>query len=76
MNVEHFNFKININILCIIFIISSKYGIYEPKCGLDKITMSWGHDEYLYRVLINHGATIPQEGLYMIRFHSFYPWHR
>ena len=58
------------------FIISSKYGIYEPNCGLDKITMSWGHDEYLYRVLINHGATIPEEGLYMIRFHSFYPWHR
>ena len=28
---------------------SSKYGIYEPNCGLDKVYMSWGHDEYLYR---------------------------
>ena len=23
---------------------SSKYGIYKPNCGLDKVTMSWGHD--------------------------------
>lgn len=30
---------------------------------------------YLYQVLKNHGATIPDEGMYMIRFHSFYPWH-
>ena len=29
----------------------------------------------IFRVLKNHGATIPEEGLYMIRFHSFYPWH-
>jgi len=54
---------------------STKYGIYEPNCGLEKVTMSWGHDEYLYQVLINHGATIPEEGLAMIRYHSFYPWH-
>ena len=25
-------------------IFSSKYGIYQPNCGLDNITMSWGHD--------------------------------
>lgn len=37
--------------------------------------MSWGHDEYLYRVLRNHGTTLPDEALYMIRYHSFYPWH-
>ncbi len=37
--------------------------------------MSWGHDEYLYRVLVHNGSTLPREGLYMIRFHSFYPWH-
>ena len=29
---------------------NSKYGIYEPNCGLDNLTMSWGHDEYMYRV--------------------------
>ena len=26
---------------------STKYGIYEPKCGLEKLMISWGHDEYL-----------------------------
>ena len=25
-------------------LISTKYGIYEPNCGLDNIFMSWGHD--------------------------------
>ncbi|XP_025203928.1 inositol oxygenase-like [Melanaphis sacchari] len=37
--------------------------------------MSWGHDEYLYRVLVHNKTTIPKVGLNMIRFHSFYPWH-
>jgi inositol oxygenase len=54
---------------------NTKYGIYEPNCGLDKVKLSWGHDEYLYRVLKHNKSTIPQEGLNMIRFHSFYPWH-
>ncbi|XP_059091057.1 inositol oxygenase-like [Tigriopus californicus] len=54
---------------------NTENGIYEKNCGLNKITMSWGHDEYLYRVLLNHKTTLPQEGLWMIRFHSFYPWH-
>ena len=46
---------------------STEYGIYEPHCGLDNIMISWGHDEYLYQVLKNHGSTIPEEGLAMIR---------
>merc|ERR1712002_604907 len=29
-------------------------GIYEKNCGLDNVLMSWGHDEYLYQVLLNH----------------------
>jgi inositol oxygenase len=48
-------------------------GIYEPACGLDRIHMSWGHDEYLYHVVKNH---LPEEGLAMIRYHSFYAAHR
>ena len=47
-------------------------GIYEEGCGLNKIHMSWGHDEYLYQVAKNY---LPEEGLYMIRYHSFYPAH-
>jgi len=32
--------------------------------------------EYLYRVLRNHESChLPEEALYIIRFHSFYPWH-
>ena len=47
---------------------STEYGMYEPNCGLDNVLISWGHDEYLYRVLKNHGTTIPEEGLAMIRY--------
>merc|ERR1712003_154988 len=32
-------------------------------------------DEYMYWVLKENGCTIPEAGLGMIRFHSFYPWH-
>lgn len=37
--------------------------------------MSWGHDEYLYRMLVHNKAKLPPHALAMIRFHSFYPWH-
>ncbi len=53
--------------------LQSKYGVYAPNCGLDAVQMSWGHDEYLYHLLRDH---LPQEALYMIRYHSFYAWHR
>ncbi len=48
-------------------------GIYEEGGGLDKAHLSWGHDEYLYHVVKDH---LPEEGLYMIRYHSFYAAHR
>ncbi|KAG6865496.1 hypothetical protein C0991_002095 [Blastosporella zonata] len=56
-------------------IYSTKYGIYQPHCGLDNVMLSWGHDEYLYHVLKDQ-STLPDEALAMIRYHSFYPWHR
>lgn len=52
---------------------NSKNGVYEEGCGLDKVMLSWGHDEYIYHVCKDY---LPQEGLYMLRYHSFYPWHR
>ena len=52
---------------------NTKYGIYEPNCGLRNVTMSWGHDEYVYQIAKD---TMPEEGLYMLRYHSFYAWHR
>lgn len=54
---------------------NTKLGVYEEHCGLSNVTMSWGHDEYLYRVLVHNKTTLPEQALYMIRFHSFYPWH-
>ena len=48
-------------------------GVYSEGCGLDKVHLSWGHDEYLYHVTKEH---LPMEALYMIRYHSFYPAHR
>jgi len=55
---------------------NSQLGIYKKNCGLRNVVMSWGHDEYLYQVLKNHGpCTLPEEALYCVRFHSFYPWH-
>jgi len=51
-------------------------GIYEPNCGLDNLQMSWGHDEYMYAVCRHNKCRIPQNGLNLIRFHSFYPLHK
>lgn len=51
----------------------TKYGIYEPNCGLDKVYMSWGHDEYIYNVTKNY---LPEPAQYMLRYHSFYAAHR
>lgn len=56
-------------------IYDTKFGIYTPGCGLDNVMLSWGHDEYLYHV-VKDQSTLPPEALAMIRYHSFYPWHR
>jgi len=51
----------------------TRLGVYGEGCGLDKVDISWGHDEYLYQVVKDY---LPEEGLCMIRYHSCYPWHR
>ena len=51
----------------------SPCGIYEEGGGLDRVHLSWGHDEYLSQVVKDH---LPEEALYMIRYHSFYAAHR
>ena len=48
-------------------------GIYEAGCGMRNLHMSWGHDEYLYRVTRDY---LPEPAQYMIRYHSCYPIHR
>lgn len=54
---------------------NTKFGMYQPNCGLKSLTFAWGHDEYMYRMLLHNKTTIPEEGLAMIRYHSLYPWH-
>src|SRR2546425_3464797 len=45
-----------------------RLGIYQEQGGLDRVFMSWGHDEYMYQVVKDY---LPTEALYMIRYHSF-----
>jgi inositol oxygenase len=52
---------------------NSRLGVYEENCGLRNVNLSWGHDEYLYHIFKNY---LPEPALYMIRYHSFYAWHR
>ncbi|MFD0998968.1 inositol oxygenase family protein [Ohtaekwangia kribbensis] len=61
-NPDHHNEKYN-----------TKYGIYEPQCGLRNVHMSWGHDEYVYQMMKDY---LPEPALYMLRYHSFYAQHR
>jgi inositol oxygenase len=64
-------FKNNIDYTDPVF--STKLGVYTQNCGLRNISMSWGHDEYVYQMLKDY---LPEPGLYMLRYHSFYAWHR
>lgn len=54
----------------------TKNGIYSEGCGLENVMISWGHDDYMYLVAKENGTTLPPAGLFVIRFHSFYPLHR
>src|SRR5256884_751784 len=40
-------------------------GVYAEGCGLDAVELSWGHDEYLYRVTKDY---LPEPARYMIRY--------
>ena len=52
-----------------------KFGIYEKSIGLNNVYCSFGHDEYLYKLLKFNNIDLPEEAFYMIRFHSLYLWH-
>lgn len=52
---------------------NTRLGVYEEGCGLRNVDMSWGHDEFMYRLVKDY---LPDPALYMIRYHSFYAWHR
>jgi len=54
---------------------SSKYGIYQPNCGINNLKFAFGHDEYMYQVLKFNKCKLPEQALHMCRLHSCYPWH-
>ena len=52
---------------------TGNYGIH---CGFDQVHFSFGHDEFLAHTLEMNTINLPSEAVYIIRYHSFYPWHR
>ncbi|MCZ6890389.1 MAG: inositol oxygenase [Gammaproteobacteria bacterium] len=50
----------------------TELGIYEQGVGLDNVTISFSHDEYMYCVAKDY---LPIEALYMIRYHSLHAVH-
>lgn len=56
---------------------NTEFGIYQENCGLDNMTCSWGHDEYLHQILSSNKNpnSLPEEALYIARFHSLYAYH-
>ena len=54
---------------------STQNGMYQPGCGLSNVLFAYGHDEYLFQMLKANNCTLPEEAMYMVRFHSAYPWH-
>lgn len=60
-------------------IYTTEFGVYKENCGFDNVHFSFSHDEYLYQVLKANQkgkCPYPEDGLYIIRYHSFYPWHK
>lgn len=53
--------------------LQTENGIYEAGCGLRNVHLSWGHDEYMYRVSRDY---LPEPAQYVIRYHSCYSIHR
>ncbi|XP_015932981.1 inositol oxygenase 2-like [Arachis duranensis] len=70
-NIHHKFFKENPDIKNPAY--NTKDGIYTNGCGLENVMMSWGHDDYMYLVAKENGCTLPSAGLFIIRYHSFYP---
>ncbi|XP_015059984.1 inositol oxygenase 5-like [Solanum pennellii] len=73
-NIHHKYFKENQDFNNPIY--NTKNGIYNDFIGLENVMMSWGHDDYMYMVAKENGTTLPSAGLFIIRYHSFYPLHK
>lgn len=55
---------------------NTEYGIYYKNIGFNNMHFSWSHDEYFYMICKKNNSLIPEEGLYIVRYHSFYAHHK
>jgi len=53
----------------------NKNNYYYDNIGLSNCEVSFGHDEFMYRLLEANGHKLPIEADYIIRYHSLYAWH-
>jgi len=49
---------------------------YKEKCGLNNCLCSFGHDEYLFRIMLNNKNSFPPEAYFIVRYHSLYLLHK
>ncbi|CAL9152922.1 unnamed protein product, partial [Musa hybrid cultivar] len=57
-------------------LLQTRLRVYTENCGLDKVTMSWGHDEYMYLVMKGNETKLPPASFFIVRFHFLYALHR
>ena len=48
---------------------------YKLSPDFNNIEMTFSHDFYLANILSKSNTNLPNEAIYIIRFHSFYSWH-
>jgi len=48
---------------------------YNSGCGIENTSVSFGHDEYMYRLLKANNHKMPKAAEYIVRYHSLYAWH-
>lgn len=54
---------------------NTKFGVYHEGIGLSNVKFTFGHDQYMAQVCLQNKCTLPEEAIYIIRYHSFYSWH-
>lgn len=50
---------------------STQLGVYQPRCGLAQVEMSWSGNEFLHDVLVRNHAGLPPAALFAVRYRSF-----
>lgn len=54
---------------------NSKYGIYQPHCGLANVSLLWTGPEYMYHMLVANSLGTPPEALSVLKLFSLNDWY-